>query len=344
MRSLLVVISVFLLTSNVLAQEKSPFNDKNVVTDSTGNYSFIVSGHFYGDGTNRSHFPANTLLANLDWINDSESAMLICLGDLFKDIKNDIPNYETSFFDKLEIPLFNAVGNHDLTENIYQDNYGKTYFFFQVNNDIHVILDTEIDNGDISGDQLDLIKEVSKLVDKGKVDNVFFYGHRTIWKDTYQEMDGLFVDNTQSINTPNFEEDVYPILTDMSKKSSVYWFAGSLGPAPASFFYHKDDKCDLTIVATAIRSLPRDAVLKIDVIDGEAIFTTQSFTGQDLETLEKYDIDFWQNEVGEEPFNWKLIPYYIQLMLLHRYFWYGTTFAFIFMLIVKLIRKRRMKA
>src|SRR5688500_16545784 len=89
----------------------SPFNHKAVQIDSTGSYSFIVSGHFYGDGTNKTGYPANTLLANLDHINESDACMLICLGDLFMDIKNEIPNYQMSLFDKLEIPLFNAVGN-----------------------------------------------------------------------------------------------------------------------------------------------------------------------------------------------------------------------------------------
>ncbi|MBK6526581.1 MAG: hypothetical protein IPG07_14185 [Crocinitomicaceae bacterium] len=47
--------------------------------------------------------------------------------------------------------MFNAVGNHDITGSVYQENYGATFFKFQIGNDIHVILNTELDNGDLEG-------------------------------------------------------------------------------------------------------------------------------------------------------------------------------------------------
>ncbi len=46
---------------------------------------------------------------------------------------------ESSLFDELEIPLFNAVGNHDLSGDFYQINYGATllnkhcYWYFGYN-------------------------------------------------------------------------------------------------------------------------------------------------------------------------------------------------------------------
>lgn len=334
-------ILIIIISSGIFAQNKSPFNRHDISIDSSGDYSFIVSGHFYGDGTNKSHFPANTLLGNLDWINSSDASMLICLGDLFMDISNDIPSYKRSFFDKLQIPLFNAVGNHDLTANIYQENFGDTYYSFLVNNDVHIILDTEMDNGDIVGEQLELIKAARDQSRKGEIDNVFIYGHRTIWKDTYSEMEGLFMDNTQSISGSNFESDVFPLLQEIGTYSKVYCFAGSLGTAPASFFYHDDKENNLTIIATAIRALPRDAVLLIHIKDGEVEFEPHSLTGEELKDISEYNVDFWQTEVGAEPFNWKLVPYYFQVMLTHRFFWYGTTFAFMIILMMRLIKRRR---
>lgn len=324
-----------------VSQPVSPFNELKVQTDSLGNYKFLVSGHFYGDRNNKSHFPANTLLANLDWINESEADMLICLGDIFMDVRNDIPNYEKSFFDKLEIPLYNAVGNHDLTDNIYQEHYGATYFTFELNGDIHIILDTEKDNGDIKGEQLELIKSAEKKVREKNINNVFIYAHRTVWKDTYTEMEGLFTDNTQSITTPNFESDVYPILKQIGQKAKVFWFSGSLGPAPASFFHYPDEENNIIIIGTSIRSHPRDAMLMVKIHDGEVRFETHSLTGEELKPLEEYNVELWKSSVGEEPFNWRLVPYYIQLMLTHRYFWYGMGFALTFMFIIYWIRKRR---
>lgn len=337
-----IVIIILILISGVYSygQYKSPFNNRQIQNDSTGSYAFVVSGHFYGDRNNRSRFPANTLLANLEWINGAENDMLVCLGDLFKDISNDIPGYETALFDKLEIPLVNAVGNHDLTGSVYQDNYGETSFFFELNGDIHLILDTEEFDGDIEGKQLDYLKEIKQKSEQGNVNNVFIYTHRTVWSKAYDEMDGLFTDNTQSITGTNYESDVLPILKEIGEKSNVYWFSGSLGTAPASFFHFKDEESNVTIIATAIRSLPRDAVLRVSVNQGKVSFETKSLTGQDLLSLEEYDVAYWQTEVGEEPFNWKLVPYYMQLTVMHRYFWYGVIFTVLGMLSFRFVKRR----
>lgn len=327
----------------MVGQQTSAFNKKTVQVDSIGNYSFIISGHFYGDGTNKSGYPANTLLANLDWINESDACMLICLGDLFMDITNDIPKYKTSLFDKLEIPLFNAVGNHDLTGSVYQDNYGATFFKFKIGNDIHVILDTEINNGDLKSDQVKMLSEIEAQCKSEKITNVFFYAHRTIWKDSYSELEGLFEDNTQSITAVNYKNEVLPIVSNIARQTNVFWFAGSLGDAPASFFYFKDESNKITYIATAIRALLRDAVLVVDVKNGLVSFTTHSFTNQKLEPLENYNVNFWKKTSAAEPFNYKLIPLYIKNIVFNRVFWYGIGFALVVFGAIWYIRKRRRK-
>ena len=328
------------LAAKALGQQISPFNNREVEIDSTGNYSFIISGHFYGDGTNKSGYPANTLLANLDWINESDACMLMCLGDLFMDIKNDLPKYETSLFDKLQIPLFNAVGNHDLTKTIYQDNFGPTFFKFRLGNDIHIVLDTESGNGDIEGEQLNMLKEVSAQCKTETIHNVFIYAHRTIWKETYPQLEGLFTDNTQSMAVTNFEKEVLPVATQIAASSNLYWFAGSLGDAPASFFYFKDEPAKITYIATAIRALLRDAVLILNVHDGTVSFETHSLTGQQLQPLTAYNVEFWKQTSAEEPFNYRLIPLYIKNVFFSRNFWNGTAFALLIFGLTWYIRRR----
>jgi len=333
----------FLSVLNLCAQPVSSFNNETIKVDSTGNYSFIISGHFYGDGTNKSGYPANTLLANLDWINESDACMLICLGDLFMDITNDMPKYKSSLFDKLEIPLFNSVGNHDLTGSVYQENYGATFFKFRIGNDIHVILDTELDNGDLESDQLKMLSDIEVQCKSEKINNVFFYAHRTIWKDSYSELEGLFQDNTQSLTAVNYKSEVLPIVSNIAANTNVFWFAGSLGDAPASFFYFKDEKNKITYIATAIRALLRDAVLIADVKNGQVSFTTHSFTNQSLEPLENYNAEFWKKTSAAEPFNYKLIPLYIKNIVFSRSFWYGIGFALVVFGTIWYIRKRRRK-
>jgi len=324
-----------------LQQRVSPFNQKAIHIDSTGDYSFIVSGHFHGSSTNLTGLPINTILAHLDWINESDNCMLISLGDLFLDVSNDIPQYEESFFSKLKKPMFNAVGNHDLTGTIYQDNFGETFFYWQINSDIHVVLDTELENGSLDGAQKKILEKVNELTKNGSISNVFIYSHRTIWAKTYSELDLLFHDNTQSVLGNNFESDVLPLLNEMNTNSNVYWFSGSIGDAPASFFQFKDQN-NIQYIATAIRGLPRDAVLIVNVTQkGEVSFKTKSFTNQKLLDFEDYNVEFWNKNVGKKrPFNYRLIPLYIKQNILNPTFWYGFTIMLLISLLFYWRRKK----
>ena len=329
-----------LISTLSLAETISPFNNLAVKTDSTGAYRFIVSGHFHGSGHNRTGLPTNSLLANLDWLNESNSAFVMCLGDLFLDVTTDIPFYEKSLFSKLKMPLFNAVGNHDLSQSVYQDHYGATYLSFEVAGDLHLILDTELNDGSLKNAQLDWFKEQVKAVKAGQYNRVFVYAHRTIWVNHYSELDRLFKDNTQSLLGNNFTETIYPLIQDMSQQTDLYWFAGSLGDAPASFFHFKDGET-VTYIATAIRGLKRDAVLIADVNSDGVEFSTQSFTGESLLNLEEYDVAFWNERVGKKPFNYRLIPYYTKNIVTHQHFWYGVGTGILLLLVIRRFRRKK---
>ena len=102
------------LGTSVFAQ-RSPFNNLEVLpADSNGHYRIIIGGHFHGESTNRSGYPAATLLANIDTINSLGANLFLSTGDLFMDPVNDLPRYQKAFFSKLKMPFFNAPGNHDV--------------------------------------------------------------------------------------------------------------------------------------------------------------------------------------------------------------------------------------
>lgn len=268
--------------------------------------------------------------------------MLVCLGDLFKDVKNDHSYYQRSLFSSLELPLFNAVGNHDLTDDYYQKNFGETYYSFEIDNDIHLVLDTELDDGNITTEQIQLLTDALNKAKDKSISNVFIYAHRTIWKDALPELEPIFKDNTQSIGGNNFESEVLPILNDLKKVTNVYMFAGSMGgAAPASFFYHQ--KGGITYMATAVRGLKRDAILKIKSTKGKLTFETVSLTGQDLLSIEDYNLDYWTSHSADESFNWRLLPLYLKTILLHYVFWIGIFTCLFFVLSIRFFKKWRAK-
>jgi hypothetical protein len=337
----LIILLLFAFDSNAKGVSRS-MNNKLISFDSIHDYSFIVSGHFYGGRSNQTGFPVNTILANLDWINRSNCTMLISLGDLFMDIKNDIPNYNISFFEKLKIPIFNAVGNHDISSDVYQTNFGKTFFYFQINNDIHLVLDTELNDGSIKDEQFQLIKEVDRLVeDHSSIKNVFIYSHRTIWARSYSDLDRFFTDNTQSLFGNNFTAVVLPVLKSMQKKVQVTMFSGSLGSAPASFFNYMS-KDSIQYIATAIRGLKRDAVLVVSSHDSKVEFDVKSLTNQSINKFESYNLEFWNSNFGKkEEFNYRLIPLKVKNILMSIDFWLGIAFVLLSIVAVKLIRNLR---
>ncbi|MBL0328846.1 MAG: hypothetical protein IPP64_05365 [Bacteroidetes bacterium] len=331
----------------VSAQIVSPFN-KQVLSDSSENYSFIVSGHFHGQSNSRSTFPASTILAGIDTLNSLHPLFLMSLGDVFLDVNDTYFNhYHTSLFAKLKMPLFNAVGNHDLSNgNIYEKVYGKTFFTFTVHSELYVVLNTEIADGSIKDEQLVLLKKALADAKSDKIKNIFIFSHRPIWSENNAVYEHLFKGNTRTaLGSNNYESELKPILKDLSKSKSVFWLSGSMADAPVSFFYQKDDETGIVYIQTAIRDLPRDAVLQVKVESGKVELKGISLTGQTLEPIEKYNLEYWKNSNSpEESFSLRLLPYLFKKIILHTYFWIGfissLALIFLFRLVIQWRRRK----
>lgn len=337
---------LFLLVSVLLsAQIISPFN-KLQLENQTGDYSFIVSGHFHGSSANQSTFPASTILGNIDTLNALKPAFLISLGDLFVDVNAiTVNHYATSLFNKLKVPMFNSVGNHDVSNgNKYESLYGKSFYYFTCGKQLFIVLNTELNDGDIKGEQLELLKTALSTIQSTNTNQVFVFTHRPVWAEQNQRYTNLFKDNTQSkLGKPNFEKEILPLFQNLHLP--VYWLSGSMGGGPASFFYDKNEQAGITFIQTAIRDTPRDAVLQVEVKQGRISFKGISLTGQQLESIEHYDIEYWKKNVpAEEAFNYRLLPYLTWLMVTHRYFWIGlVTGVSLFFCLTALIRKWKRK-
>jgi calcineurin-like phosphoesterase family protein len=308
------------------AQLLSPFN-KRELTDTSADYSFIVSGHFHGASDNISTFPAATVLAGIDTLNALKPVMLISLGDMFIDVNETyIEHYRKSLFSKLQMPIFNAVGNHDLSNgNMYEKIYGKTFFSFFYRSEAFIVLNTELNDGNIEGDQLAFFKDALAQAEKNNTRNIFIFSHRPVWSENDPAYEKLFEGNTRTYpGHNNYEEVIQPLLQKLTANRAVYWMSGSMAGGPVSFFYHKEPETGVTMIQTAIRDLPRDGVLQVNVTKGVVSLKGISLTGQTLEPVENYNIEYWLKNVPEEDaFSYRMLPYLTMQMLKHRYFWIG---------------------
>lgn len=323
-----------LLACGAWAQRSSLNGQVVVQPDSTGHYRILIGGHFHGESTNRSGYPASTLLASLDTINALGAHLFLSTGDLFMDGGKDRPRYARALFSKLRTPLFNAPGNHDLNGAVGDE--AVEIGGIRLGRDLIFILNTEANDGSLSPLAVRRMASVLDGEASERPRRLFIVSHRPIWAEDDQQYRDLFKDNTRSLIGTNFRKDVYPILQRIAQHAEVYWISGSLGgDAPSSIFFQPHAP-NITFVQCAIRDLPRDALLIADVDPDTVKWSALSLTGQQLLAPEAYDAAWWRAQRGQgEPFNWRLLPYLILKTLLSPAFWWGAAAALLLGFLVR---------
>ncbi len=345
------------ISSAGLSAQRSPFNNLEVLpADSTGHYRILIGGHFHGESTNRSGYPAATLLANLDTINTLGANLFLSTGDLFMDPVNDKPRYEWSLFSKLKMPLFNAPGNHDYSAGAPPDSIvwfdvmhidtvvsDTTGFWYGQSSSARIhLFDTEREDGSIDGPQLKGLQTLAEAEDWGEEKfPLFFISHRPIWSEDDPQYSPLFKDNTRSLTGTNFQKEVYPLLEKIAEHAHVYWISGSLGgSAPSSIFFQEHAK-NITYIQCAIRDEPRDALLIADVYPDTVKWSSFSLTGQKLLAPEAYDAAWWREHMGKsEGFNWRLLPYLVKTTVLRKEFWWGVLGGVLVLMLIRRFYRR----
>ncbi|MBX7093184.1 MAG: hypothetical protein K1X56_00560 [Flavobacteriales bacterium] len=336
MNRIKIVVSILAVFVQVQFGFGHAMNGKSLPTVTGDSFSFFVSGHFHGSSNNTTGHPAKTITSNLQKINADSSLFLIHLGDFFLDVKNDIPNYTSDILNPLRIPLYNAVGNHDLSSDVYQKNYGATWFSMVVGRWKFIILDTELNDGSIEGEQLDFLKSELNLADS--LHGVFLFAHRLIWAEEHPQLKDLFTDNTRGSHPSNYRKDILPLLEQLSATKKVCFMGGSMGNVPTSFFVHREG--NIQYVATAIRDTPRDALLKVNIKGDQ--YQLESFPL--AMSPEFYDLDYYApHKVTKPAFNWRLVPLYTKQAIGHRYFWYGVICLLLPLVLIRFMFKRRKK-
>lgn len=340
-RAATLVVTLVLL-HQVFAQV-SPYTGKAAVPpDSMGNYRLLIGGHFHGSSTNSSGFPAATLLANIETLNATGANVFLSTGDLFLRPDRDSLRYITALFDKLELPLFNAPGNHDLEGSAFRS-ATRMPVMIPMGGDRIILLDTERDNSDISGDQLQQIKDAEQAATEGRLQHLFIISHRPVWSEGEPKYGDLFSGNTRSLTGSNFTKDVLPVLQRIAQHAEVYWISGSMaGRAPASIFFQQHEP-NITFIQSAIRDELRDAVLIADVTPQGVSWKGLSLTGQPLEPVQTYDVAWWKAHQGTpEPFHWRRIPYLIKKSVTNVNYWYGFGTAVLLLLVGwRMLRRKK---
>lgn len=280
-------------------------NQVDLMSRPAGEYAFLAAGHIYGRPGEEHPHPASTFVEMVPSINAMNLDMLFLLGDI---VPNPSMAYleelESSVLDRLEMPVFNAVGNHDVRDRaFYERRYGPTYYTFQHGPAAFIILDTEIDPGRITLSQKAFFEQAveAALLDP-QVKTVFVMMHKVLFIPA-ETVKALFESGVAAA-APNAKEDygdsnfdliIKEILVPAARQKPVYLVAGDVGAWGGNFspYYQKHPDVDLTMLAAGFGDTEQDAAVWVKYNSAQVEI---SYIHPNLESILDYserDLDYY---------------------------------------------------
>jgi hypothetical protein len=309
------LLIVVLLVSCSVSQTPQDFsmNKTSFHVSDPEAYQFLVAGHIYGSHNDNASRPAATLLQNLTAIQQMDLNMIVLLGDSVNDsTPEDFQSLEENFLNQLSIPVFNAIGNHDIRNNgrlKYEERYGPTYFTLRYGPAQLIILDTELENCSIVGDQLDMLATtLHEASQDSSIAHIFVFMHKVIFIEQFREL--LDSENPQvkpNNGTITCEKNYSSLLEKnflpAARVKPVYLIAGDAGAYGGNFspFYQKHPDASLYTIATGIGDTSQDSVILVSIDQSETRFEVMSLTGKTFNPLETYNLAYWESLAKEVP-------------------------------------------
>ena len=261
--------------------------------------SFLVAGHIYGrPGENKPH-PAQSLVTHLPELIDLKPDFLVLLGDIvWKPSDTNFDLVEDLILDQFDVPVFNAVGNHDVTKReIYSSRYGDTIFAFLYKNQLFIILDTTLKYAEVTSDQYDFILEMVEEHDDN-IQAVHIFMHHVLFLDQTQiHNKSLLKPNEGDGNSEEFLTFINEQLIPITELLPVYIYAGDVGAIQGgnlSPFYEQHPDHPVFFLATGLGDYPEDSVLFVQELDNSQISITPISLGdQTMQEIEDYNFSNW---------------------------------------------------
>ncbi len=246
-------------------------NEDGTTEESPISYSFFIAGHTYGSPgvDNDGLHPA--FKNKFDLIqSDGHIGFGVLTGDIvitgteqnWNEVDNDIID--------LGLPVYFAAGNHDMTDRVlFESRYGQTYYSFVHQSDLFIVLDPNLDEWNISDDQLQFLENALNS-EAQNVNNIFVFFHQVLW----WEPDNIYQNVTLNslagrADTINFWNEIEPLFNGLSKP--VHMFAGDVGAfnTGSEFMYHQYE--NIKLIASGMGGNVRDNIIIIDVHEDASV-------------------------------------------------------------------------
>jgi hypothetical protein len=227
-----------LLKGQPITDMVSPFNGLSL-SDSIPNqpWRFLVGGHLYGAHDNMgSIFPSASFCGSISKLNATASVALFTTGDLIRDGSQRMQRRAlVQCLEDLNMPVFNAPGNHDLKGNGQFRNTmapsGQALVFQEC---LFVLMDSEPWARGHADSVVAFLKQVeTQLKDQqATYRQVFVLSHRLVWSSFAPEFHGA----DALCNDPLLDripvESGTEILKSMEQITGdrpLFWFSGDVG-------------------------------------------------------------------------------------------------------------------
>jgi len=259
----------------------------NTDDDDTGDirYSFYIAGHTLGKPGVDNEGLHPPFKAKFDFINNVSSIDFgVFTGDIVIESNERNWNEVDADITELDKPVFFAAGNHDITDReLFESRYGRTYSSFVHESDLFIILDPNIDNWNISGDQLTFLENTINA--NRDVNNIFVFFHQVLWWSPDNEYNGVMPNSLDGrAESVNFWSEVVPLFTTLN--SDVFFFSGDLGAFPNGSEFMHDSFGNITLIASGMGGGIRDNIVIIAVReDGSTGLRLIALNGTDPNAL-----------------------------------------------------------
>lgn len=280
------ILSLFLQTLIVIALLSSCVKDE-MPNPPPRAYSFFVAGHSYGNHLADNIHLHPPFADQFSYIREYPD---ISFGFLSGDIvrESNVESWDAVDEDmlSLEIPVYFAPGNHDVTNReLFETRYGdpfnnmRTYRYFTNEKDLFIILDSELDEWNISDEQFIFLKTVlNENYETSR--NIFVFVHALIWWDDENIFQNIHTNWWPPFipDTTNFWTDVEPLFHNIS--NPVYLFAGDLGANEQATPYMYYKEANITYIAGGMGNLVDDNFLFVSLNSaGDVVFDLIALQG-----------------------------------------------------------------
>lgn len=250
-RKILITVSFATLILSCKNQEKMPM-------------SFFVAGHVYGSPYDTLPGIHPPFQLEKEYLRSYQNMKFgVFTGDIVNKSKSSHWDSVDVFIEALGYDVHFAVGNHDEGhKTLYTSRYGKTYYSWNQNGNLFIVLNPLLYGWIINQDQLKFLKECLENVSEFR--NIFIFFHQVLWEDridrTYGILPNSFEGRADSIN---FDSEIIPLLKDTQKP--VFLFAGDVGATldkTAIAVVYKDN---ITMIASGMGSGKNDNYIIVDI-------------------------------------------------------------------------------